>query len=132
LITPHMVDDIDTADLCILFFFQAEDGIRDRNVTGVQTCALPISVSPHPHLVLANATRPAAFPPGGNHGKLTSPPVNDAARHLDPHGFEHHQSLWLTPEQTPQSPSCGRILGVVATFPSFQLNLTAPPSAPQE
>src|SRR6266513_4659663 len=25
------------------FFFQAEDGIRDRNVTGVQTCALPIS-----------------------------------------------------------------------------------------
>src|SRR5699024_12052288 len=27
--------------LC-LFFFQAEDGIRDRNVTGVQTCALPI------------------------------------------------------------------------------------------
>src|SRR5699024_11710861 len=28
--------------LCISFFFQAEDGIRDRNVTGVQTCALPI------------------------------------------------------------------------------------------
>src|SRR5699024_12073140 len=28
--------------LLIFFFFQAEDGIRDRNVTGVQTCALPI------------------------------------------------------------------------------------------
>src|SRR2546430_15312806 len=28
-------------DLC--FFFQAEDGIRDLTVTGVQTCALPIS-----------------------------------------------------------------------------------------
>src|SRR5437660_9216685 len=27
------------------FFFQAEDGIRDGHVTGVQTCALPISVS---------------------------------------------------------------------------------------
>src|SRR5437868_14927432 len=26
------------------FFFQAEDGIRDRNVTGVQRCALPILV----------------------------------------------------------------------------------------
>src|SRR5699024_11449813 len=26
-------------------FFQAEDGIRDRNVSGVQTCALPISRS---------------------------------------------------------------------------------------
>src|SRR5690606_9340593 len=30
---------------CVLFFFfQAEDGIRDFHVTGVQTCALPISV----------------------------------------------------------------------------------------
>src|SRR5207249_9320904 len=26
----------------VFFFFQAEDGIRGRNVTGVQTCALPI------------------------------------------------------------------------------------------
>src|SRR5699024_12132645 len=36
-----------TMKICIsmsllFFFFQAEDGIRDRNVTGVQTCALPI------------------------------------------------------------------------------------------
>src|SRR5205823_8899831 len=32
------------------FFFQAEDGIRDKLVTGVQTCALPIScaLSSHP------------------------------------------------------------------------------------
>src|SRR5947209_19323295 len=29
--------------VCGLFFFQAEDGIRDIGVTGVQTCALPIS-----------------------------------------------------------------------------------------
>src|SRR6266542_6548905 len=29
--------------LLIFFFFQAEDGIRDATVTGVQTCALPIS-----------------------------------------------------------------------------------------
>src|SRR6476620_11239027 len=29
----------------IFFFFQAEDGIRDIGVTGVQTCALPISVA---------------------------------------------------------------------------------------
>src|SRR5690349_23040121 len=28
----------------VFFFFQAEDGIRDLYVTGVQTCALPISV----------------------------------------------------------------------------------------
>src|SRR3989449_603573 len=30
------------AMLCLIFFFQAEDGIRDVAVTGVQTCALPI------------------------------------------------------------------------------------------
>src|SRR5437764_2080790 len=30
--------------LPVVFFFQAEDGIRDTSVTGVQTCALPISV----------------------------------------------------------------------------------------
>src|SRR5699024_11437656 len=29
-------------ELNYFFFFQEEDGIRDRNVTGVQTCALPI------------------------------------------------------------------------------------------
>src|SRR5690606_40370361 len=29
----------------VLFFFQAEDGIRDFHVTGVQTCALPICSS---------------------------------------------------------------------------------------
>src|SRR2546426_6992875 len=29
----------------VFFFFQAEDGIRDYKVTGVQTCALPISIS---------------------------------------------------------------------------------------
>src|SRR5256885_11928086 len=29
-------------ELFIFFFFQAEDGIRDYKVTGVQTCALPI------------------------------------------------------------------------------------------
>ena len=31
---------------CFLFFFQAEDGIRDSPVTGVQTCALPICAAP--------------------------------------------------------------------------------------
>src|SRR5438270_13972910 len=49
-------------DLCsvFVFFFQAEDGIRDLTVTGVQTCALPIltgidfiQVSPNQTQVLA-------------------------------------------------------------------------------
>src|SRR5699024_9327321 len=33
--------------ILLIFFFQAEDGIRDRNVTGVQTCALPIYYASH-------------------------------------------------------------------------------------
>src|SRR2546430_8411226 len=37
-----------------IFFFQAEDGIRDLTVTGVQTCALPISIP-------ANATNTLAL-----------------------------------------------------------------------
>src|SRR2546426_7228604 len=37
----------------ILFFFQAEDGIRDYKVTGVQTCALPIL---KPEAALQNST----------------------------------------------------------------------------
>src|SRR5690606_40798635 len=36
-------------DLC--FFFQAEDGIRDFHVTGVQTCALPILYQVSPSLI---------------------------------------------------------------------------------
>src|SRR5258708_30003675 len=35
--------------LYIFFFFQAEDGIRDDLVTGVQTCALPICGVAHDH-----------------------------------------------------------------------------------
>src|SRR5207237_2751724 len=35
-------------DALIVFFFQAEDGIRDSSVTGVQTCALPIYPSIDP------------------------------------------------------------------------------------
>src|SRR5256885_13240315 len=41
------------------FFFQAEDGIRDYKVTGVQTCALPISMSPCSPTVTQASTSPA-------------------------------------------------------------------------
>src|SRR2546425_2429540 len=34
------------------FFFQAEDGIRDKLVTGVQTCALPILSTPYSYLAM--------------------------------------------------------------------------------
>src|SRR5438034_5676032 len=43
------------------FFFQAEDGIRDHCVTGVQTCALPISLTVS---LLADIARDAGLPDG--------------------------------------------------------------------
>src|SRR5689334_24592150 len=47
--------------LLLCFFFQAEDGIRDGTVTGVQTCALPISppLPSSPRLCRSRSTRPA-------------------------------------------------------------------------
>src|SRR5437773_6878197 len=41
------------------FFFQAEDGIRDRDVTGVQTCALPILAT---RLLISRITSPSTSP----------------------------------------------------------------------
>src|SRR5256885_3203138 len=46
-----------SVDRCSFFFFQAEDGIRDYKVTGVQTCALPIFAEDVPAL--------RAMKPGG-------------------------------------------------------------------
>src|SRR5437868_9884028 len=46
--------------LVLYFFFQAEDGIRGRNVTGVQTCALPIF--PHTPAIFEMGDR-TAIPP---------------------------------------------------------------------
>src|SRR3989475_9403499 len=51
------------------FFFQAEDGIRDLTVTGVQTCALPI---------LFGAERPS--PPGRHGGRAPDGVAGDLAR----------------------------------------------------
>src|SRR5690606_40866816 len=44
-------------------FFQAEDGIRDFHVTGVQTCALPISVNTPPWIAAPNATTSSGLTP---------------------------------------------------------------------
>src|SRR5439155_9326194 len=46
-------------DELVFFFFQAEDGIRDGHVTGVQTCALPICsrVAPRSRFTIAAGAR---------------------------------------------------------------------------
>src|SRR2546427_5345839 len=56
------------ARLLVFFFFQAEDGIRDLTVTGVQTCALPIWPRP-PRLPGRPALVCGLHPPGhAGHG----------------------------------------------------------------
>src|SRR5205809_3365283 len=55
------------------FFFQAEDGIRDVAVTGVQTCALPISIrSPRP-VPLAFSRSPLCIMPSLKKGREDEP-----------------------------------------------------------
>src|SRR5256886_951716 len=46
------------SSLFVVFFFQAEDGIRDLTVTGVQTCALPISPASAPHAAATTSELP--------------------------------------------------------------------------
>src|SRR5207247_2398162 len=57
--------------ICLFFFFQAEDGIRDPLVTGVQTCALPICLVVEPErrrgAVRSHGAR-ALLPDGGSDG----------------------------------------------------------------
>src|SRR5947208_6223691 len=57
------------------FFFQAEDGIRDDLVTGVQTCALPI-------WALANAREFGGRHYDGYHTFMALAPAFDMAQHL--------------------------------------------------
>src|SRR3712207_8500477 len=67
------------------FFFQAEDGIRDIGVTGVQTCALPISDRPLPAVTLAEVLATSDVP-GGVVNVLTGPVADTAptlAAHMD-------------------------------------------------
>src|SRR5437588_8094150 len=76
------------------FFFQAEDGIRDHCVTGVQTCALPISlaVTPPPQIFAALTIRSAAphssSPPMPGRDQLGVKGALDTGRspHLPPLG----------------------------------------------
>src|SRR5437867_6348432 len=61
------------------FFFQAEDGIRDRTATGVQTCALPICCSgvnmfSSLDLVIGSPPNPSAVTSGPGFGYGSGPP----------------------------------------------------------
>src|SRR5205085_8078429 len=52
------ISNVSLIEFCyfFFFFFQAEDGIRDLTVTGVQTCALPISWALHAGISQSQST----------------------------------------------------------------------------
>src|SRR5256886_3927608 len=64
------------------FFFQAEDGIRDLTVTGVQTCALPISDVAQEHVRPPDVARDV-LPPAGD--RQPTPSAVSGTR-----GRDHH------------------------------------------
>src|SRR3712207_8278947 len=63
--------------LFVFFFFQAEDGIRDIGVTGVQTCALPILLWLGPAPSKASRTTEAAAAVGF-FGSASSPGISNS------------------------------------------------------
>src|SRR5207244_6152186 len=70
--------------ICFVFFFQAEDGIRDDLVTGVQTCALPICRSTHEseiHEAEGSGPEYRGHACTGEHHPTRDPPSKTLTRH---------------------------------------------------
>src|SRR5436309_7814572 len=87
------------------FFFQAEDGIRDFHVTGVQTCALPIFHNPppnyrfqsHPHAPVPPPpaqSRASPAPRSPAHPSTTSRPAHPADRSEERRVGKECRSRW--------------------------------------
>src|SRR3712207_9406465 len=117
---------IDNGELSMGFCFQAEDGIRDIGVTGVQTCALPISfwrrLMARPsermmHLTLATGQRRAG--PG-----CSSPGIQ---RSEERRVGKECRSRWspdhLKNKQTPPS-AVGLLLASLTSQPTYYQRIT--------
>src|SRR5256885_16681958 len=87
-------------DGLLFFFFQAEDGIRDYKVTGVQTCALPISAAPRPRPP-AHALRPPWSPPRPVKTRCCSAPPRPARRAPPDHGQSARPDSWRRLQSAP-------------------------------
>src|SRR5438876_4627361 len=101
-----------TRQNCNGFFFQAEDGIRDGRVTGVQTCARPIYVSPWvPRVVVepgvSQSTRPSSRGDEYQFANLALAvppwPVLLVQSYEDPRGFERLRAEALGSQPTSRS-----------------------------
>src|SRR2546430_5443398 len=86
LVNQHYIIPQHRLILNVFFFFQAEDGIRYLTVTGVQTCALPISCTPSASRAPSgNAPIAASIPrpsPGVSSAPSHAPPVPASSSRL--------------------------------------------------
>src|SRR5207245_5100906 len=95
--------------LCVFFFFQAEDGIRDATVTGVQTCALPI----FEHRRLRALLRPRVVLVAEERQRLLADLVEAGAQRLEDLGrdrlalFHEAQEQVLRSEERRVGKECG-------------------------
>src|SRR5882762_957630 len=79
--------------LFFFFFFQAEDGIRDSSVTGVQTCALPIWVGE----VGASVARCPRTPPDAAKTPGLQIGLSNRITQLEQPEHSCHLQLWIGP-----------------------------------
>src|SRR2546430_10831176 len=99
--------EVKSSDVSVVFFFQAEDGIRDLTVTGVQTCALPISCSESVAFRPVPLTAPRFLPRGTslasrapNNGEGVSTCV-ETDQNPSSQGGENDQGFQDEPEELP-------------------------------
>src|SRR5215468_6923672 len=110
----------------VFFFFQAEDGIRDRDVTGVQTCALPIyrqfilTIVDATHFSIADALTSAAID-GSTLGIFSAATVSRVQEIASPYVGGIWNSLRAVQAET-------NALLLQATIPPQLLSVTTLPS----
>src|SRR5438876_6890649 len=131
-----------SAAFSVFFFFQAEDGIRDGRVTGVQTCALPIldpEARQHPVPPVPHAVRRGPRPVEGeeedvdrgdeNGGTPDGPRAAEEHRVLRREGAAHASAVtWSAARRTgrrPPTPPARR-----SGAPTASRTPRGPPSSP--
>src|SRR2546430_12382049 len=114
----------------IFFFFQAEDGIRDLTVTGVQTCALPISRLPSQSGATAAAARSNlqhAVAPDRRHHRPRDADEELSDRRPAPHGLLDMPSVkqtWRSLQEWEEDPVL--LARAAQEFPSLAAALSSP------
>src|SRR2546429_815582 len=93
--------------LFVFFFFQAEDGIRDVAVTGVQTCALPIFVVTGLSVRVLILSRIGCPHPGFFVSTTTTPLVATNTAVLPPPPFSMYRLSFSFSTSTTFGASCG-------------------------